>query len=34
MWLKWGTQWTSVIATGVARRLKIPVALLQGASLP
>ncbi len=29
-----GTQWTSVIATGVARRLKIPVALLQGASLP
>jgi hypothetical protein len=28
-----GTQWTSVIATGVARRLKIPVALLQGAPL-
>ena len=28
-----GTQWTSVIATGVARRLKIPVVLLQGAPL-
>jgi hypothetical protein len=28
-----GTQWTSVIATGVARRLKIPVALLQGTPL-